>query len=181
MIFNIYLFHSELARKCHVPVANVHNPVVWGNHGETQVPDMFHAYYIDPKTNQRVKIADKLPFDYLTGEFVHHISQRAWEVRNAKGHTSVDSAAMASVNQMHDWVFGTPDGEWASMGIPVPDNEPYGIKKGIIFSFSCTIDKEGKYHVVENLKLNKWVEDRLKITEDDLIDERNQAFSALAN
>lgn len=173
--------YAELARRVHVPVTNVHNPVCWGNHGETQVPDMFHAYYIDPATNKRVKITDVLSESYLTGDFVHHISQRAWEVRSAKGHTSVASAAMASINQMHDWVFGTADGEWASMGIAVPDNEPYGIKKGIIFSFPCTIDKEGRCHVVENLELNKWVKDRLKITENDLIDERNQALSALAN
>lgn len=78
---------------------------------------------------------------------------------------------MASINQMHDWVFGTADGEWASMGIAVPDNKRYWIKKGIIYLFPWTIVKEGRCHVVENLK----------ITENDLIDESNQALSALAN
>lgn len=170
--------YAEIARQVHVPVAHVHKTIVWGNHGETQVPDMSQATYDDPVSGKTISVNEKLSTEYLQGEFVHHISQRAWEVRDHEGHTSVASAAIAAIDQMHDWVFGTPEGEWASMGIPVPDNEPYGIKKGIIFSFPCTI-KDGKCHVVEGLNLNQWVKDKLKITENDLIEERKHAFSVL--
>ena len=168
---------AELAHQLHVPVKAIHKCVVWGNHAESQVPDMFHAVYDTPDGQK--KVADSLSYEYLTNEFVEKIAQRAWAVQRARGSTSAASAANASLNHMKDWIFGTKDGDYSSMGIPVPENCPYGIKPGIVFSFPCTVDKSGKIHVVEGLELNDWVKQKINATDADLRNERATAFKTL--
>lgn len=46
MLFE-YLFptkNSQLALKTGVPVGNIHNVIIWGNHSATQYPDAEHGY-----------------------------------------------------------------------------------------------------------------------------------------
>lgn len=36
--------NSQLALKTGVPVGNIHNVIIWGNHSATQYPDAEHGY-----------------------------------------------------------------------------------------------------------------------------------------
>jgi malate dehydrogenase len=44
------------------------------------------------------------------------------------------SAASAVKDHLNSWYFGTPEGEFTSMGIYV-QGEPYGVANDLVFSF----------------------------------------------
>ena len=71
---------SQLARKAGVPVAEVTNLAIWGNHSATQFPDFAHAR-IRGKLAPEV-IADD---DWLRGEFISTVQKRGAAVIEARG------------------------------------------------------------------------------------------------
>ena len=73
-------------------------------------------------------------------------------------------------------VFGT-SGKWVSMG--VYSNGSYGISKDIIYSFPCTCSN-GEWSIVENLQVNKFSNDKMRLTEKELQEEK-AAISNLLN
>jgi malate/lactate dehydrogenase len=54
----------------------------------------------------------------------------------------------------------------------------YGIKKGIIYSFPVTCSN-GKYKIVQNLKIDKFSEKKMAETEKELFEEKETAFEFL--
>jgi malate/lactate dehydrogenase len=83
------------------------------------------------------------------------------------------SAANAVAEHMHDWVLGTPAGEWVSMAV-VSKGE-YGITEGLVFSYPVQCSN-GSWRIVPNLPVEDWARGLLKKTEDELVDERRQAL-----
>ncbi len=71
---------------------------------------------------------------------------------------------------MHDWVLGTPDGDWTSMA--VPSDGSYGIKEGIIYSYPVTC-RNGEYQVVQGLSIDEFSRGRMDATEKELREERD--------
>lgn len=167
---------GALAAKFGVTPEKVHNVIVWGNHSNTQVPDAYHATVDLPEGT--VKVADKLDAEYLEKEFAQMIATRGGAVIKMRGASSAASAANAALTCVKDWIYGTKDGEFVSMAIPVPDNEPYGVKQGIIYSFPCTC-KDGEVKVVENLERNEWVKSKMVATEQELVGEKETAWKVL--
>ncbi|KAH0794365.1 malate dehydrogenase [Histomonas meleagridis] len=168
---------GELAEKFGISYGDVHKVAVWGNHSNTQVPDVSHCEVELPDGVK--KATSLLEKEYYEGEFVQKIATRGGAVIKARGSSSAASAANAAIDCMRDWIHGTKYGDWVSMAIPVPDNEPYGIKKGIVYSFPCTVDKQGHYHVVEGLEINNFVKEKMLASEKELIDEKNTAWKEL--
>ena len=56
------------------------------------------------------------------------MQKRGAAIIDARGLSSAASAANAAIDHVRDWVFGTPDGDWISMGIP--SDGSYGIPRG---------------------------------------------------
>lgn len=69
---------------------------------------------------------------------------------------------------MRDWYLGTGN-HWTSMG--VYSNGEYGITKGLFYSFPVTC-KDGKWKIVEGLEISEEQRKRMKLTEDELVKER---------
>ena len=67
---------------------------------------------------------------WIADEFIPRVAKRGAEVIEARGSSSAASAANAAIDHVHDWVLGTPDGDWVSMA--VPSDGSYGIEEGII-------------------------------------------------
>ena len=168
---------GEIADRLHTTADKIRNVTIWGNHSNTQVPDCSNAVYDSPEGEK--KVVDLLGLDNLQGEFVQKISTRGGAVIKARGASSAASAANAAICQMRDWCLGTKGGNWVSMAIPVPDDEPYGIKKGTIFSFPCEVDANGNVHVVKGLPVSDWLRKKLEETEKELVSERQTAFEKL--
>jgi malate dehydrogenase len=57
--------------------------------------------------------------------FIPVVQQRGAAIIKARGLSSAASAASAAIDHMRNWVLGTNDGDWVSMGIP--SDGSYGI------------------------------------------------------
>ena len=80
------------------------------------------------------------------------------------------TAAGAAVDQMRDWVHGTPAGDWVSMS--VFSDGSYGVEEGIIASFPCTVT-DGNYEIVQGLDVNDFSRSRIDASVAELVDERD--------
>ena len=103
---------------------------VWGNHSPTQYPDLVNAL-VDgspawPQVDDEAWIAD---------EFIPTVGKRGAAIIEARGASSAASAANAAIDHVHDWVLGTPDGDWVSMA--VPSDGSYGVEEGLISGAAC--------------------------------------------
>jgi malate dehydrogenase len=155
---------AQLAAKAGAPVDEVTNMTVWGNHSPTQYPDIFHA-----KVNGRDAAEVVADQDWLENDFIPTVQKRGTAVIEARGASSAASAANAAVDHVHDWVLGSPDGDWVSMGIP--SDGSYGIDEGLIAGLPVTCSG-GSYEVVQGLDLNEFSQARLDVTVKELKDER---------
>ncbi|MGV0379013.1 malate dehydrogenase [Corynebacterium lehmanniae] len=132
---------SMLADRLQVPSRSIERLVVWGNHSDTQFPDVtFATAGSNPVQVDR---------EWYTEEFIPRVAKRGAEIIEVRGKSSAASAASASVDHMRDWVQGT-DGRWATVALP--STGEYGVDEGLMFGFPATSD--GAWHVVEGLSLN---------------------------
>ena len=55
---------------------------------------------------------------WIADEFIPRVGKRGAEIIEARGASSAASAANAAIDHVHDWVLGTEQGDWVSMGVP---------------------------------------------------------------
>ncbi len=158
---------SQLAAKAGVPVAEVTNLAVWGNHSPTMVPDFDNAR-IGGKPVTEV-ITDRA---WLEGEFLTTVQQRGKAIIDARGASSAASAASALVDHVRNWAGGEPtaEGDWVSMA--VPSDGSYGVPEGLISGFPVTTDGAGTYEIVQGLELSEFAQGKLEATVAELEEER---------
>jgi malate dehydrogenase len=108
--------------------------------------------------------------EWLENDFIPTVQKRGAAVIDARGASSAASAANAAVDHVRDWVLGTPQGNWISMGIP--SDGSYGIDEGLIFGFPVTC-AGGSYEIVQGLDLNDFSKSRLDVTVNELKGERD--------
>ena len=155
---------SQLARKARVPVADVTNMAIWGNHSATQFPDFAHAL-IRGKVATEV-IADE---DWLRGEFISTVQKRGAAVIEARGLSSAASAANAAVDSVRSVHFGTRPGDWTSLA--VVSHGQYGVPEGLQFGFPVTTDGRN-WSIVEGLEHDDFAKEKIKLTTEELLQER---------
>ncbi len=155
---------TQVAQKAGVAVTSVSHMTIWGNHSATQYPDVFHAQ-IDGKNAAEV-INDQA---WIESTFIPTVAKRGAAIIEARGSSSAASAANATVECMHDWVLGTPAGDWTSMAIP--SDGSYGVPEGLISSFPVTI-ADGKVSVVQGLELDAFSKAKIDASVAELADER---------
>ncbi|MBJ7342273.1 MAG: malate dehydrogenase [Solirubrobacteraceae bacterium] len=155
---------AQLASKTGMPVSEIKRMIIWGNHSATQYPDISHAT-IGGKPAANV-IDDHVWFE---DQFIRRVQQRGAEVIEARGSSSAASAANAAIDHMHDWVLGSAEGDYVSMGIP--SDGSYGVDEGIISSFPVTCSG-GDYKIVEGLEISDFSRRRIDASVKELADER---------
>lgn len=155
---------SQLAAKAGVPVTEVKKVSIWGNHSATQYPDAFHAE-IGGQPAPQVIDDDQ----WIKETFIPTVQKRGAAIIEARGQSSAASAANAAINHVQTWYNGTPAGNWVSMSIP--STGAYGSPNGVIFSYPVTI-KDGQYQVVEGLTLSDFDKEKIRITGEELVQER---------
>jgi malate dehydrogenase len=155
---------AQVAGKAGVRVADVTNISVWGNHSATQYPDIFHAKVAGRSASE--VLDDR---SWLTDDFIPTVQKRGAAIIDARGASSAASAANAAIEHVHDWVLGTPQGDWVSMG--VPSDGSYGVPDGLIAGFPCTCTG-GSYEIVQGLALDEFSKSRVDASVAELEDER---------
>lgn len=162
---------GQLSVRSGVHISKVKNTIIWGNHSSTQYPDVNHA------TIDGAPARDVIKDDaWLDGEFITTVQQRGAAIIKARGLSSALSAGSSACDHLRDWVLGTPDGTWVSMG--VLSDGSYGAPKDIMYSFPCTC-KDGKWSIVQGLTINDASAEKMKITGDELVEEKALAFECL--
>jgi malate dehydrogenase len=156
---------AQLARKTGAAVRDITNVTIWGNHSATQYPDIFHAKV--GGQNAAEVVNDQ---DWLENDFIPTVQKRGAAIIEARGASSAASAANAAIDHVHDWVLGTPDGDWVSMAIP--SDGSYDVAEGIISSFPVTC-RDGVYEVVQGLEINEFSRARIDATVNELKEERD--------
>ena len=85
---------------------------------------------------------------------------------------------MGTADCLKTWlVTGTSEGETVSMAV-YNDKGYYGVGTGIVFSFPCEC-KNGEWSVKEGLKLSKLAQEKLDVSEKELMEERDAARELL--
>ncbi len=155
---------ARLAGKLGVPVTEITNMTIWGNHSTTQYPDLVHA-----------RVGGRSAWDavgdeeWVANEFIPRVAKRGAEVIEARGASSAASAAAAAVDHVRDWVLGTPEGDWVSMS--VPSDGAYGVDEGLVSGFPCTCSG-GEWRLVEGLEIDDFSRQRIDNSVNELKEER---------
>jgi malate dehydrogenase len=155
---------AQLAKKSGAAVKDVTNVTIWGNHSATQYPDIFHAKLAGENAAQ--KINDQA---WLESDFIPTVQKRGAAIIEARGASSAASAASAAIDHVHDWVHGTPAGDWVSMAIP--SDGSYGVTEGLISSFPVTCSG-GEYEIVQGLEISEFSRSRIDASVAELAEER---------
>ena len=155
---------AQLANKTGSHTTDIKRMTIWGNHSATQYPDLFHA------TVKGKPAKDLVDQAWLENDFIPTVQQRGAAIIKARGLSSAASAASAAIDHMRSWALGTEEGDWVSMGIY--SDGSYGVEKGLIYSFPC-VCKDGKYEIVQGLEINDFSRQRMRITEKELMEERD--------
>ncbi|VEL31162.1 unnamed protein product [Protopolystoma xenopodis] len=103
---------AQVSRKLNIPITDVRNVIIWGNHSVTQFPDVAHATVkIGHLDEGAVKaIADD---NWIKKEFLITVQKRGGVVLAARKSSSAMSAAKAAVDHMRSWWSGTPEVIWS--------------------------------------------------------------------
>ncbi|MFA9563267.1 MAG: malate dehydrogenase [Acidimicrobiales bacterium] len=155
---------AQLAAKTGAAVSDVTKMTIWGNHSATQYPDLFHC---EVKGQNAAAMVDDQA--WLENDFIPTVQQRGAAIIEARGSSSAASAANAAIDHMHDWVLGTPAGDWVSMA--VPSDGSYGVPEGLISSFPCTT-ANGEWSIVQGLDLDAFSQSKVDATVAELGEER---------
>ncbi|MFP5375507.1 MAG: malate dehydrogenase [Acidimicrobiia bacterium] len=160
-----------LAARAGVPVAEVRNLAVWGNHSATQFPDFANATIAGRPAPE--VIGDRR---WLEGEFIATVQQRGAAVIRARGASSAASAANAAVGSVRSVWSPTPAGDNAALA--VASRGEYGVPEGLQFGYPVVSDGQG-WAVAEGFALDDFARERLRITTDELLAERDEVAALL--
>ena len=156
---------TQIAQKAGKPVTSLRKMTVWGNHSATQYPDLFQAEAdgkpVWPLINDQA---------WLEKTFIPVIQKRGAAIIEARGLSSAASAANAAMDHMRNWVYGTPEGDWVSMGVPADGS--YGIAEGVLYGYPCKC-KNGNYEIVKGLDISDFSRARMQATLKELHEERD--------
>jgi malate dehydrogenase len=162
---------GQISVKAGVPVTEVKNVIIWGNHSSSQYPDVTHGT-VSGKPIKEVINDD----NYLQNEFITTVQQRGAAIIKARNLSSAMSAASSACDHIRDWVHGTPKDTWVSMG--VFSDGSYNTPKGVIFSFPVKCSN-GKWEIVQGLDIDDFSRQKIDATGKELVEEKELAEQCL--
>src|SRR3954462_10218422 len=162
---------TQVAQKTGKPVSSVKKMTIWGNHSATQYPDLFNAL-VDGQNAAKL-INDQA---WVEGTFIPTVQKRGAAIIEARGLSSAASAANAAIAHVRDWVHGSRDGDWVTMGIP--SDGSYGIAEGLVYGYPVTT-RSGSFQIVKAIEVSEFSRKRMDATLKELHEERDGVKSLL--
>ncbi len=164
---------SQLAAKAGVPVSEVRDLAIWGNHSSTQFPDAWHASIGGRPA------ADVIGDDaWLEGEFIGNVQQRGAAIIKARGQSSAASAANAVIDTVRN--IARPTGEQFSSAIVAPATGGYGVPEGLVFGYPLRATSPGNVEIVQAIEHGEFAQGRIEATTAELLEERAAVEGLLA-
>ncbi|XP_073528249.1 malate dehydrogenase, cytoplasmic [Phyllobates terribilis] len=168
---------AQIAIRLNVTSDDVKNVIIWGNHSSTQYPDVSHA--VVKLQGKDVCASEAVKDDsWLKGSFISTVQQRGAAVIAARKLSSAMSAAKAICDHVRDIWFGTPEGEFVSMGV-ISDGNAYGVPNELLYSFPVVI-KDKSWKIVQGLKIDDFSREKMDATAKELQEEKDTAFEYLS-
>jgi malate dehydrogenase len=151
-------------------VAEVKNLAIWGNHSSTQFPDFANTTLGGKKSTDVIS-----DHDWLRGDFISTVQKRGAAIIEARGASSAASAANAAI----DTVYGLENATAADdcVSVAVTSRGEYGVPEGLIFGFPVSADGKGGWSVKQGFAADDFATERIKITTDELLAERDDVRS----
>ncbi len=162
---------TQLAQKAGVPVQEVTELCVWGNHSPSMFPDFYNAKIARQSATRA--IPDE---SWLKDTFVPTVGQRGKAIIEARGASSAASAANAVVDTVRDLITPTR-GDFHS--VCVLSRGEYDTPVGIITSLPVKVDAVGNWRVVEGIQLEPYAQEKIAASNEELLEERRLAFGQL--
>ncbi|SIO66432.1 malate dehydrogenase [Singulisphaera sp. GP187] len=156
---------AQLATKAGVPVSDVTNVTIWGNHSDTQYPD-----YKNAKIGGAPATSVITDPTWFTDEYIPGVAKRGSAVIKARGASSAASAANAALDSVRSLSTPSKGDDWFSTGV-VSDGS-YGIPAGLIYSFPMISSDGGEWSIVPGLKIDEDARARLDASAKELQAER---------
>ena len=163
---------SQLAAKAGVPVSEVRDLAIWGNHSSTQFPDAWHAT-IGARPAPQVIDDDA----WLRGEFIANVQQRGAAIIKARGQSSAASAANAVIDTVRN--LAHPTGQIFSAAIPAPAEGGYGVPEGLVFGYPLRANADA-VEIVQGIAHDDFARERIEATTAELLEERAAVQELLA-
>ena len=156
---------SQLAIRAGVPVREVRELAIWGNHSSTQFPDAWHAT-IGGRPATEV-IDDE---DWLRGEFIANVQGRGAAIIKARGQSSAASAANAVIDTVRN--ISQPSGDIFSAAIPAPATGGYDVPQELVFGFPIRAAAPGRVEIVQGIEHGEFARGKIEATIAELLEER---------
>jgi malate dehydrogenase len=153
---------TQLAKKANVPLKDVSDVFIFGNHS----PTMFSAFHL-AKINGRPATEKIGHTEWLRTELQETVGKRGAAIIAARGASSAASAANALVDHVHDLV--TP-GKVHS--IAVKSNGEYGFDPEVWAGMPVRTTSPGAYEVIKGLPMDDFAKGRIANTNKELVEER---------
>jgi len=164
---------SQIAAKASVPVSEVRDLAIWGNHSSTQFPDAWHATVGGSPAPE--VIGDE---EWLRGEFIANVQQRGAAIIEARGQSSAASAANAVIDTVRN--VAQPTGEIFSAAVPAPAQGGYDVPEGLVFGYPLRAAERGSVGIVEGIVHGEFARSKLAVTTAELLEERGAVKELLA-
>jgi malate dehydrogenase len=159
--------YGQLAAKLGIPLTDIEDLVIWGNHSPTMFPDLFNA-----KVGGKPAVEAVDDMAWYENEYLPNVGKRGAAIIEARGASSAASAANAAIDHVHDWALGA-DG---LVSMAVSSGGQYGVDEGLISSFPVRVSG-GSYEIVEGLEVGEFAQSKIDITVNELKGERDAVKS----
>ncbi|MDP9440821.1 MAG: malate dehydrogenase [Actinomycetota bacterium] len=163
---------AQLAAKAAVPVGEVTNVAIWGNHSATQYPDFANARIAGRPAPEVIGDGE-----WLRHTFIPTVQKRGAAIIEARGASSAASAANAAIDSVTSVWQPTPAGDCASLAV-VSQGE-YGIPDGLVFGYPIRSAGDGRWSVAEGFDLDEFAREKLRVTTEELLAERDEVVALL--
>ena len=162
---------AQVSRKINVPISEINQMIIWGNHSPTMYPDLDNALVKNQSVSSIIKDEG-----WIKNDFLETVQQRGKAIIDARGASSAASAANAAIETVKATLAPTKNGDCFSAAI-LSDGS-YDVPEGIIYGFPLRSTKEGKIEIIQGLEINSYAKEKLEITTRELLEEK-EAVSEL--
>ncbi|MDB4043380.1 malate dehydrogenase [Gammaproteobacteria bacterium] len=156
---------SVLSKKLDTGISNINKMIIWGNHSPTMYPDFENM--LSNGTPGKQLISD---LDWINNEFLPTVQQRGKAVIDSRGASSATSAAKAALDTVVACENPTVSGDCFSAAV-ITDGS-YDLPSGIICGMPLMTTQDGSVEVVRDIALSDFAREKIKISTDELIEER---------
>lgn len=160
---------TQLAKKAGVPVTDIEDLYIYGNHS----PSMFPAF-ANAKVGSRPLTEVIKHEGWLRGEFCEVVGKRGAAIIAARGASSAASAANALVDHVRDLM--TPG---TIHSVAVQSQGAYGFDPKVWAGLPVKTTAPGSYEIIEGYEMDEFAKSKIAATNAELVSEREMVADML--